>query len=142
MSTRISKASWLGRMPEGHGNIRTESGAVDGTYSFPSRFEEGAGTNPEELLAAAHAACFAMALANMLGQEGHDVERIDASAHVTIETVEGAPTITRSAISTEGHVLGIDADEFGRLAEQAKEMCPVSRALGALETTVVAQLAG
>lgn len=141
MATRISKASWVGPAPQGHGNVRTESGAVDGTYSFPSRFEEGSGTNPEELLAAAHASCYAMALALMLGERGHEVERVDASAHVTIEQVDGAPTITRSAISTEGHVAGIGAEEFGDLAEQAKAMCPVSRALGGVELSVVAQLA-
>ena len=141
MPTRTGEASWHGTFQGGHGNVRTESGTLEGVYSAPSRFEDGEGTNPEELIGASHAGCYAMALSLLLGQEGYDAERIDARARVTIEEVDGAPTITRSELSVSGHVPGIEAAEFRRIAEEAKSFCPVSRALGGVQVTVAAELA-
>jgi osmotically inducible protein OsmC len=101
----------------------------EGAYSFKSRFEEGEGTNPEELIAAAHAACFAMAFANTLAAEGHTPESVDVRARVVLKEVDGAPTIARIELTAESNVPGIDEGEYQRLAEQAKNDCPVSRAL-------------
>jgi osmotically inducible protein OsmC len=104
----------------------------EGAYSFKSRFEEGEGTNPEELIAAAHAACFAMAFAGTLAAQGHTPESVDARARVVLKEVDGAPTIARIELTAEGSVPGIDEDEFQRLAQDAKENCPVSRALASV----------
>lgn len=140
MPTRSAEASWHGALQNGHGNVRTESGTLEGVYSFPSRFEDGDGTNPEELMAASHAGCYAMAFSLLLGQQGYEVERIDATARVTIEEVDGAPTITRSELSTSGAVADIDEAEFQRIADEAKSFCPVSRALAGTSISVEARL--
>jgi osmotically inducible protein OsmC len=110
------------------------SGAYEGPYSFQSRFEEGDGTNPEELIAAAHAGCFSMALSGELGRAGHDPESIETTATVHLNKVEGGFGITRIDLDTRARVPGIDAGEFERLAESAKQNCPISRALAAVET--------
>jgi osmotically inducible protein OsmC len=142
MPTRCAKASWEGDIKNGWGTMRSQSGAVDGAYSFASRFEDGRGSNPEELIAAAHAGCFAMALSLMLGEAGHEIEGIDAQAAVTIRQVDGEPTITDSRLDVTARVKGIEEAEFRRIAEEAKAGCPVSRALAGVEITLEARLAG
>jgi osmotically inducible protein OsmC len=117
------------------------SGAFEGSYSFASRFESGDGTNPEELIAAAHAGCFSMALAAALSADDHVPDSVRTTAKVTIEAVEGNPTITRSELSTEVKVDGLDEAEFEKYADQAKDGCAVSRALGAIEIRLEAKLA-
>jgi lipoyl-dependent peroxiredoxin len=141
MSVRIASAKWNGALKDGSGMMALGSGAFQGRYSFGSRFEEGAGTNPEELIGAAQAGCFSMALANILAQAGHDPRRIETTARVHFEPVEGGFGITRIELSTEGEVDGIDADEFERHAEEGKQSCPVSQALEAVEITLDARLA-
>lgn len=136
MPTRIGKATWQGAVPGGTGQVTSQSGALSAAYSFPSRFEAGSGSNPEELIGAAHASCYAMAFSLLLGQKGYSVERIDAEVAVTIDEVDGRPTITDSELSVSGRVEGIDAAEFQRVAEEAKGFCPVSRALAGTTVTL------
>jgi osmotically inducible protein OsmC len=141
MSTRKAHARWEGNIKEGKGPIDFGSGVFKGAYSFASRFEEGAGTNPEELLAAAHAGCFAMALSLFLGQAGFKPDYIDATAHVTITQQGGGFKITKSHLVCEAKVPGIDQATFVRHAESAKANCPVSQALAGTEITLEATLA-
>jgi len=136
MPTRDGKATWQGPVPEGSGRVTSQSGALSAEYSFPSRFEAGSGSNPEELIGASHASCYAMAFSLLLGQKGYTVDRIDAEAAVTIDKVDGRPTITGSELSVTGRVEGIDAAEFERVAEEAKGFCPVSRALAGTSLTL------
>ena len=133
MPTRSGSAVWRGDLQSGNGNLTVGDGVFEGAYSFKSRFEEGEGTNPEELIAAAHAACFAMAFSNILDGEGHTPESVEASARVVLKEVDGAPTLARIELKADGKVPGIDEDEYQRLAEQAKKDCPVSRALGGVQ---------
>jgi len=121
--------------------MRLGSGAYEGQYSFKSRFESGDGTNPEELIAAAHAGCYSMALSNMLSQAGHPPTSVRTTASVHLGQVDGAPTITRIELDTTGEVPGMDAAEFLKHAEAAKAGCPVSKALAAVEITLNARLA-
>lgn len=141
MRTRTAQATWHGDLESGHGTMRSQTGAVEGAYSFPSRFEDGQGTNPEELIGAANAGCFAMAFSLALGEAGYRPERIDAGAAVTLGEVDGAPTITTIHLDATGRVPGIDATEFRRIAEEARKGCPVSRALAGVDITVEAKLA-
>ena len=141
MPTRSSTAEWHGNLARGGGTMSLGSGAFEGSYSFASRFESGDGTNPEELIAAAHAGCFSMALALMLSQEGHEPESVQTEAKATIEQVEGQATITRSELSTEVKVDGLSEEEFQTYAEGAKGGCAVSRALGGVEISLEAKLA-
>jgi lipoyl-dependent peroxiredoxin len=141
MPTRSSTAEWSGNLARGNGKMSLGSGAFEGSYSFASRFENGDGTNPEELIAAAHAGCFSMALAAVLSADDHVPDKVETTAEVTIETVEGNPTITRSELSTEVKVDGLDDAEFQKYADQAKSGCAVSRALGAIEIGLEAKLA-
>jgi lipoyl-dependent peroxiredoxin len=141
MPTRTSTAEWSGNLARGSGTMALGSGAFEGSYSFASRFESGDGTNPEELIAAAHAGCFSMALAAVLSADDHVPDSVRTTAEVTIETVEGNPTITRSELSTEVKVDGLDEAEFEKYADQAKDGCAVSRALGAIEIRLEAKLA-
>ena len=141
MPTRSGSAVWKGDLQGGEGNLTVGDGVFEGAYSFKSRFEEGEGTNPEELIAAAHAACFAMAFSNELASNGHTPDAVEASARVVLKEVDGAPTLARIELKADGKVPGIDDDEFQRLAEQAKKECPVSRALaGVQEITLEATL--
>jgi osmotically inducible protein OsmC len=117
------------------------SGAFEGSYSFASRFEGGDGTNPEELIAAAHAGCFSMALALALSQDDHVPDLVSTTAKVTIEDVDGKATISRSELSTEVKVDGLDDAEFQGYADAAKSGCAVSRALGGVEISLDAKLA-
>ncbi len=114
--------------------MRLGTGAYEGPYSFQSRFEQGDGTNPEELIAAAHAGCFSMALSLVLGQAGYEPESLDTEATVQIDKVGDGFKITRIVLNTRARVPGIDEEEFKKHAEAAKEGCPVSQALGAVET--------
>ena len=132
MPTRSGSAIWRGDLQNGDGNLTVGDGVFEGAYSFKSRFEEGEGTNPEELIAAAHAACFAMAFSNDLASAGHTPDSVEARARVVLKEVDGAPTIARIELKAEGNVPGIDEDEYQQLAEQAKENCPVSRALASV----------
>jgi osmotically inducible protein OsmC len=127
MPTRSSRAQWSGDLKAGRGTMTVGSGAWEGPYSFRSRFEEGEGTNPEELLAAAHAGCFSMALSNILAQAGHPPESVRTRADVHLELGEGGPSIPRIDLHLEADVPGIDEDEFLEHAEAAKKGCPVSK---------------
>jgi lipoyl-dependent peroxiredoxin len=140
MPTRSSSAQWSGNLARGSGTMSLGSGAFEGSYSFASRFESGDGTNPEELIAAAHAGCFSMALAAALSVDDHVPDSVNTTAKVTIETVDGNPTITRSELSTEVKVDGLDDAELQEYADGAKSGCAVSRALGGVEIAVDAKL--
>jgi lipoyl-dependent peroxiredoxin len=140
MAKRMSDAEWRGDLKDGGGSLKLGSGAFEGRYSYKSRFEDGTGTNPEELIAAAHAACFSMALSAALSQQGHPPTRIHTTATVDFGPVPGGFAISRIALETEGEVPGIDAATFTRFAEEAKAGCPVSKALAAVNITLVAKL--
>jgi len=134
-------AEWQGDLKSGAGTF-TAGDSISGEYSFKSRFEDGPGANPEQLIAAAHASCFSMALAGALGDAGTPAESVNTNATVTLRFVDEAPTITTIALSTVGTVPGIDEAAFQAAAQQAKEGCPVSRALaGVTEITLEASLA-
>ena len=142
MAHRSAHARWDGSLNEGGGTIALSSGAFEGPYSFKSRFEEGTGTNPEELLGASHAGCFTMALTLILGMAGHEPESIDTDAKVKLSPREGGFEISRIDLVTRGRVPGIDAEEFAKHAESAKANCPISKALAAVaEITLDARLA-
>jgi osmotically inducible protein OsmC len=134
-------AEWKGDVPSGSGTF-TAGDTISGEYTFKSRFEDGPGANPEQLIAAAHASCFSMALSNILAQAGSPPESVQTEATVTLRPVDGAPTITKIALVTVGRVPGIDAAAFAEAAAAAKAGCPVSRALaGVPEITLEATLA-
>jgi lipoyl-dependent peroxiredoxin len=137
---RTGSAIWQGGLKDGHGTISTESGALSGQpYGFAMRFEGVKGTNPEELIGAAHAACFTMALSNILGQAGLTAERMDTKARVTLEQAGGGFEITEVHLALEGRVPGCDQVKFQELADKAKAGCPVSKLLKA-EITMEAKL--
>jgi lipoyl-dependent peroxiredoxin len=141
MATRNGEAEWRGDLQGGSGTLKVGDGVFEGAYSFASRFEEGEGTNPEELIAAAHAACFSMALSGILATNDHVPESVRTRARVQLGNVDGAPTLTRIELETEGRVPGLDDEGFRRYAEEAKDGCPVSRALaGVPEMAVAARL--
>jgi len=121
-------AEWQGDLKGGSGTFTAGDG-ISGEYSYKSRFEDGPGANPEQLIAAAHASCFSMALSNMLGEAGNPPDSVKTDASVQLRLVDGAPTITRIDLKTVGRVPGIDEAEFTRVANEAKAGCPVSRAL-------------
>jgi osmotically inducible protein OsmC len=141
MPTRSSSAEWTGNLARGKGRMSLGSGAFEGSYSFASRFESGEGTNPEELIAAAHAGCFSMALATALSKDDHVPDSVKTTAEVTIEPVDGNPTITKSELSTQVKVDGVNEEELQGYAEAARSGCAVSRALASLEITLEAKLA-
>jgi osmotically inducible protein OsmC len=141
MATRNGSAEWRGDLQNGSGTLTVGDGVFEGSYSFASRFEEGEGTNPEELIAAAHAACFAMALSNGLAGDGHPPDSVRVRARVHLRNVEGAPTLAQIDLDVEADVPGLDEAEFQRYAAQAKADCPVSRALaGVPEINLTARL--
>ncbi|HET6830842.1 MAG TPA: OsmC family protein [Solirubrobacterales bacterium] len=136
-------ARWTGDIEGGQGTIETGTKALGGTYTAASRFADGAGTNPEELIAAAHAGCFSMALALVLGRAGHPPESIETDARVFLRRTDDGFEIHKIELETTGSVPGIDADEFDRHAKAAKAGCPVSKALASVpEITLDARLAG
>jgi len=130
---RSATAVWNGSLKEGNGTLTAPGGALRSTpYSFGSRFESGAGTNPEELIAAAHAGCFAMALSGALGEAGFKAERLEATAEVTLENVPSSGwSVTTSQLNLTAKVPGIDAEKFNEIAAKAKATCPISRLLNA-----------
>lgn len=132
---------WTGDLPSGEGAFETRSGAVQGTFTADTRFGESEGTNPEELLAAAHSSCFSMALSLILNEGGHESEYVETTAKVTIKQVEGGFEITKIHLSTEGKVAEISEEHFAEHAETAKRECPVSKALAGPEITMEAKLA-
>ena len=136
----VGSAEWKGDVPTGAGTF-TAGDSISGGYTFKSRFEDGPGSNPEQLIAAAHAACFSMALSNLLAQAGHPPNSVRTAATVTLRRVDGSPTITKIALDTVGDVPGIDDAAFQEHAGAAKAGCPVSRALGGVpEITLTASL--
>ena len=141
MALRSSEATWEGDLPSGHGSMMVGNNAYEGPYSFASRFEEGAGTNPEELIAAAHAGCFSMALAHALAQAGHVPRRIHTRADVHLSKApEGGFHIPRIDLHVEADVPDLSADTFQEHAEDAKNNCPVSKVLAGAEITLEAKL--
>ena len=142
MPVRKASAVWEGDIKGGNGKVSLGSGAFEGRYSFGSRFEEAAGTNPEELIGAAHAGCFSMALSGGLGRGGHTPKRIATTAKVHIEKVGEGFSITRIELDCEAEVPGIDDATFQDFANKAKEGCPVSKALAGTQITLNAKLVG
>ena len=140
MAVRVASAEWKGNLPKGSGTLETETGSVKGKYSFASRFEEGAGSNPEELIAAAHAACFSMAFANGLAKAGHEAESIKTTARVFLEKGPDGFGISRIRLECVGRVPGLDEDTFQEHAQGAKVGCPVSKALSATPIELEARL--
>lgn len=135
MAHRSAEAVWEGTLKEGSGSLKLSSGSYEGPYSFKSRFEDGGtGTNPEELIAAAHAGCFTMQLGNMLSMGGNPPTRLSTTATVFLERVDDVPTITRIDLVTEGDVPGVDDATFQAHAKTAKEKCIISRALAGVGT--------
>jgi len=141
MPTRNAHARWEGSLKEGKGHVDFGNGAFKAPYSFISRFENGTGTNPEELLAAAHASCFAMALSLILGRAGLAPDSVDATAQVTVSPQDGGFRVTGSHLVCEARVPGIDDAAFIQHANAAKAGCPVSQALAGIEITLDAKLA-
>ena len=141
MPTRTADARWQGSLQDGQGTMKMATGAYEGPYSFQSRFEEGDGTNPEELIGAAHAGCFSMALSGALGKAGYEPESVETIATVHLDKAGEGFKITRVQLDTKARVPGIDNDEFQKQAEGAKEACPVSQALGGVEISLNAELA-
>ena len=140
MAVRTAEAVWEGDLMQGKGTMKLGSGAYEGAYSFASRFEEGPGTNPEELIAAAHAGCFSMALSALLAQAGYTAKRIHTTAKVHLNKVDEGFKITNIELDTEAEVPGIDEKTFLEHAEKAKAGCPVSQALAGTEITLQAKL--
>ena len=129
MPQRSSDASWSGNLKDGSGEMSLGSGAYSGAFSFASRFEDGDGTNPEELIAAAHAGCFSMAFSNALDEAGYDPENVSTTATVNLDLEGDGPEIDRIDLDAEASVPGINEDEFLEIANDAKENCPVSKVL-------------
>ena len=139
MPVRHASATWHGSIKEGHGHMQFAD--YEGSYSVPSRFEEADGTNPEELLGAAHAGCFSMALSSGLSAAGHAPDSVQTTAEVHIDKLETGWTVTKIHLITKAQVAGIDDQAFQEQAENAKKNCPISRALEAVEITMEASLA-
>lgn len=140
MATRNAEAVWEGSLKEGKGTMKSGSGAFEGPYTWSSRFENGKGTNPEELLGAAHAGCYSMSVSSNLTKAGFPPQRIHTDAQVTIEQVEGKSRITRIQLEMEAKVPGIGNEQFQEIAKYAKENCPVSVALSSVPITLSARL--
>jgi osmotically inducible protein OsmC len=140
MPTRNADATWEGDLKSGKGTMRLAGGAYEGAYSFASRFESGKGTNPEELIAAAHAGCFSMALSHGLAQAGFTPKRVHTTAKVHLEKTADGFAIPRIDLVTEADVPGISEDVFRQQADTAKRNCPVSKLLKAAEITLDARL--
>ena len=140
MATRTGSAVWEGTLKEGRGTMKLGSGAFEGPYSFSSRFEEAKGTNPEELIGAAEAGCFSMALSANLEKAGHPAKRISTTATVKLEMVGGGPKITTIDVKTEAEVPGIDEAKFREQAEHTKKTCPVSVVLAGAQINLDAKL--
>jgi osmotically inducible protein OsmC len=142
MPVRSAEAEWKGAVVDGAGRIKLGSGAFEGPYSFKARFEDGSGTNPEELIGAAHAGCFSMALSAQLGRAGFTPTRIHTVAKVHLEKKDGGFAIPRIDLETEAEVPGMSAEAFEEQAQGAKAGCPVSKALAGVEIHLSAKLVG
>ena len=143
MPARTANARWEGGLKDGKGNMRLGGGAFEGQYSFSSRFEEGVGTNPEELIAAAHAGCYSMAFSAGLEKAGFSPNSVETEAKVHLSPADGGGfRISRIDLVTNADVPGIEDGAFQQAAQAAKEGCPVSKALAAVEITLDATLAG
>ena len=140
MTERVSEAVWKGSLKDGKGSVKLSSGAFEGPYTFASRFESGAGTNPEELIGAAHAGCYSMAMSGALDKEGFKAEHIHTVAKVRQEMIEGKATITHIHLDTEANIPDISAEKFAQIAEDVKLTCPVSVALSHVPMTLKATL--
>jgi lipoyl-dependent peroxiredoxin len=140
MAVRTANAVWEGNLQAGKGKMALGSGAFEGQYSFASRFEDGVGTNPEELIGAAHAGCFSMALAATLSNSGFEPKSVKTTAKVHLLKKDGGFAIPTIDLDTEASVPGIDAAKFQELAETAKKNCPVSKALASVEIKLNAKL--
>jgi len=140
MPVRNAEAVWEGNLKEGKGKMKVGSGVFEVNYSYSTRFENAPGTNPEELVGAAHAGCFSMALSGGLSREGFTPRSIHTKAQVTLETVEGKARITRIHLDTEASISGISNDKFQQIALASKEGCPVSVALSNVPITLTARL--
>ncbi len=140
MPTRFAEAEWKGAVQDGEGKVKLGSGAFEGNYSFKTRFENGVGTNPEELIGAAHAGCFSMALSAQLGRAGFTPTRIHTKASVHLEKSPDGFAIPKIDLETEAEVPGIDEKAFQEQAEAAKKGCPVSKVLAGAEITLKATL--
>ena len=142
MTVRSGSAEWHGNVESGSGTVTVGDGVFEGAYSYDSRFGEGKGTNPEQLIAAAHASCFTMALSNVLSTAGHPPQSLRTNARVQLRNIDGAPTLARINLDTEGRVPGVDERQFRAYADEAKRVCPVSRALAGIpEIVLTAKLA-
>lgn len=140
MQTRRATAQWEGSLKEGAGNMKLGSGAFEGAFSFSTRFEKEPGTNPEELIGAALAGCFSMALSAGLGNAGFTPEKIKTGAEVDFGVIDGQATISVIRLTTEAVIPGIENDQFLELAEETKSACPVSRALAGVKIELTASL--
>ncbi len=140
MAIANAQATWTGGLKDGNGNMRLGSGAFDGPFSFKTRFEGAPGTNPEELIGAAHAGCFSMAFSAGLGKAGYSPTRIDTTAKVHLEQVAGGFSITLIELETEAEIPNITEEDFQRLANEAKAGCPVSKALAGTRIELKATL--
>ncbi len=141
MPARSATAEWRGDLAAGNGTVSTESGAIDMSYSFPSRFENGEGTNPEELLAAAHAGCYSMALSAGLARDGFTPTSVRTEARAHLEKVEGGFAVTRIELECVAEVPEITDEAFQEGAQAAKAGCPISKALAAVDIQLEARLA-
>jgi osmotically inducible protein OsmC len=140
MAIRQAEAEWKGNLKDGKGSMKLGSGALQGAYSFSSRFEEGSGTNPEELIGAAHAGCFSMALSHGLAQAGFTPTRVHTVAKVHLNKTDAGFAITAIDLETDAEIPGIDEKTFLSEAEKAKKGCPVSKALSAVPINLTARL--
>jgi osmotically inducible protein OsmC len=140
MAVRNAEAVWEGDLPKGKGSMKLGSGAFEGAFSYASRFEEGTGTNPEELIGAALTGCFSMFLSAVLSKAGHVPSRVHTTAKVHLEQVDGAPWITKIQLACEADVPGCDEATFTEQVQVAKSGCPVSKALKGVEISVDAKL--
>lgn len=139
MIKRNAQAIWEGTLKDGHGNLKTGSDRCKESYTFASRFENADGTNPEELLGAAHAGCYSMALSEVLADAGHEPKRVDTRAAVELEAGDN-PRISKIELTTEATVPGMNEDEFKKHAEAARKNCIISQALGSTEIGLTAKL--
>jgi lipoyl-dependent peroxiredoxin len=140
MKTSKAHAKWEGDLKQGKGTLKLDSIEKNFAYNFRSRFEDGEETNPEELIAAAHAGCFSMALSGLLTEKGYDVKSIETEAEVTISKQDNGFGITKSHLNLRAEIPGIDENQFNELANAAKKNCPVSKALSAIEISMTASL--
>lgn len=140
MPTKKADAKWNGDLKNGNGTMSLGSGMFEGDYTFASRFEDGDGTNPEELIGAAHAGCYSMALSNELAEAGYDPNSVETSAEVSFGVTDEGPAITGITLTTKADIPDIDESDFIEFAEGAKEGCPVSKALAGTEISLDATL--